>query len=73
MGGYSKSTNHYCRQTINHEREGDTEECVDAMVEAPFLLLLFRSGVWTVRAQAQGSGKTIVHPLTPRWLCPLLV
>ena len=37
------------------------------------LVVVFFLFVWAVRAQAQGSGETIVHPLNPRWLCPLLV
>ena len=31
-----------------------------------------RSGVWAVRAQVPDSVHTIVQPMNPRWLCPLL-
>ena len=51
-----------------------TEKDVTARVgKGQFFSFFFRSGVWAVHAQAQGSGKTIVHALNPRWLCPLLV
>ena len=42
-GGHRNSIHHYCRQTGNQEREGGTEECVDAMVDAPSFFP--RSGV----------------------------